>query len=285
MPGEAPHGVDLPGASGADPISVDEVERRAGELSARRPTLDRLDRLAGGEPIVRVDALAAGYGKMEILHGIDLRVGKGQALCLIGPNGAGKSTVLHSIYGFTTITAGRVVVKGRDVTHLGPNEKLRTAGIAYLLQEDSVFPDMTVEENLWMGGYLLARREARARAERAFERYDRLRERRRERAGRLSGGERRLLEISRALIMDPDVLLVDEPSIGLEPRFIEVVFDALHRLRHDEGKTIVMVEQNAKKGLEFADVGYLLVAGSVVLAGTGEELLHDDEVGRLFLGG
>ncbi len=287
MEGQRPPagGRDLDG--GAPVLSVSDVDRQARALAARAPDVARLDLLAGAEPIVRVDGLVAGYGRhrMEILHGIDLRVARGQALCLIGPNGAGKSTVLHSIYGFTTIVAGHVLVKGRDVTRLGPDEKLRTAGIAYLLQEDSVFPEMTVEENLWMGGYLLPHREAKARAERVFERYERLRLRRRERAGRLSGGERRLLEISRALVMDPDVLLVDEPSIGLEPMYIDLVFDALHRLRRDEGKTIVMVEQNAKKGLEFADVGYLLVAGRIALAGTGDELLHDDEVGRLFLGG
>ena len=264
-------------------LSVDEVEQRASELAAEGPSVEQLDRLAGPDPVVSIDGLFAGYGRMEILHGIHLRVGRGQALCLIGPNGAGKSTVLHSIFGFTTIAAGRITVNGRDVTRLGPDEKLRSAGVAYLLQDDSVFQEMTVEENLWMGGYLLPRREAKARAERMFERHERLRERRRERAGRLSGGERRLLEIARALVMDPDVLLVDEPSIGLEPRFIDMVFELLRRLR-SEGKTIVMVEQNAKKGLEFADIGYVLVSGSLALAGTGDELLHHDEVGRLFLG-
>ena len=265
-------------------LSVDEVEQRASELAAEGPSVEQLDRLAGPDPVVSIDGLFAGYGRMEILHGIHLRVGRGQALCLIGPNGAGKSTVLHSIFGFTTIAAGRITVNGRDVTRLGPDEKLRSAGVAYLLQDDSVFQEMTVEENLWMGGYLLPRREAKARAERMFERHERLRERRRERAGRLSGGERRLLEIARALVMDPDVLLVDEPSIGLEPRFIDMVFELLRRLR-SEGKTFVLVEQNAKKGLEFADIGYVLVAGRVALAGTGDELLHHDEVGRLFLGG
>ncbi len=286
MPG--PEGTEVvpraPGPAGAA-LPLDEVERRAEELAAAGPARERLDRLAGPDPLVKIDGLVAGYGRMEILHGIDLRVGRGQALCLIGPNGAGKSTVLHSVYGFTNVAAGRVVVGGRDVTRLTPSEKLRSARIAYLLQDDSVFPEMTVEENLWMGGYLLDRREAKRRAEQVLEKHVRLRERRRQRAGRLSGGERRLLEISRALIMDPDVLLVDEPSIGLEPRFIDLVFDVLHGLRHDEGKTILMVEQNAKKGLEFADIGYLLVSGAVALAGTGEELLHDEEVGRLFLGG
>lgn len=269
----------------APPLSVDEVARRASALAEHGPPLDALDRLAGPEPIIRIDGLVAGYGRMEILHGVDLRVGRGQALCLIGPNGAGKSTVLHALYGFADVAGGRVEVKGRDVTRVPPNEKLRTAGVAYVLQDSSVFPEMTVEENLWLGGYLLEAREAKARAEAVLARHERLRARRRERAGRLSGGERRLLEISRALIMNPDVLLVDEPSIGLEPRYIELVFAALHRLRHDEGKTILLVEQNAKKGLEFADVGYVLVAGRVALAGSGSELLRHAEVGRLFLGG
>ncbi len=283
-PGERPGRGQLHERDDRPPLSVDEVERRASDLAAEGPALDELDRLAGPAPVVTVEHLVAGYGRMEILHGVDLRVGKGQAVCLIGPNGAGKSTVLHSIFGFANVTAGRIAVNGRDVTRLGPSEKLRSAGVAYLLQDDSVFPEMSVEENLWMGGYLLPPREAKARARRVLDRYERLRVRRRERAGRLSGGERRLLEISRALIMDPGVLLVDEPSIGLEPRFIDLVFDVLRGLRR-EGKTIVMVEQNAKKGLEFADVGYVLVSGRVALVGTGDALLHRDDVGRLFLGG
>ncbi len=275
----------LPGDDDAPPMSVDEVARRASALAAYGPPVEVLDRLAGPDPILRVDGLVAGYGRMEILHGVALRVGKGQALCLIGPNGAGKSTVLHALYGFADVAAGRIEVSGRDVTRVPPDEKLRSAGVAYVLQDSSVFPEMTVEENLWMGGYLLDVREAKARAEAVLARHERLRQRRRERAGRLSGGERRLLEISRALIMEPDVLLVDEPSIGLEPRYIDLVFAALHRLRHDEGKTIVLVEQNAKKGLEFADVGYVLVAGRVALAASGRSLLEHPEVGRLFLGG
>ena len=137
-----------------------------------------------------------------------------------------------------------------------------------------------------MGGYLLeTQAEARERAERVFERYPRLAERRSHPARVLSGGERRLLEISRALVMEPEVLLVDEPSIGLEPRFIDMVFEILDDLQKAEGKTIIMVEQNAKKGLEFADIGYVLVSGQVALAGTGDELLQDPQVGRLFLGG
>jgi branched-chain amino acid transport system ATP-binding protein len=268
-------------------LSVDAVARDADRLAAGGgPGLLELTALAGGGEMVAVDDLFAGYGGMEILHGFNLRLGAGQSLCLVGPNGAGKSTVLQSIYGFTQIRAGRVAVDGRDVTRLAPQRKLAACGIAYIVQDSSVFPDMTVEENLLMGGYLLARpAAAREAAARVLARYPRLAERRRQRAAVLSGGERRLLEIARALIMEPRVLLVDEPSIGLEPRFIDLVFDILRDLQRVDGKTIVLVEQNARKGLEFADIGYVLVAGRLALAGRGADLLGDPEVGRLFLGG
>ncbi len=266
-------------------MSVEAVQREAEKIAAEAPKLEHLEALAG-ETFLSIDALRAGYGRMEILHGFSMRVGKGQSLCLIGPNGAGKSTVLHSIFGFTNIMGGRISVGGKDITRFDPNEKLRDAGIAYILQDNSVFPNMTVEENLWMGGFLKNRpAEAREAADRVFEKYPRLAERRKQPARVLSGGERRLLEISRALVMNPDVLLVDEPSIGLEPRFIDMVFDILGDLQRNEGKTIVMVEQNAKKGLEFADIGYVLVSGQLARAGKGGNLLADPDVGRLFLGG
>jgi branched-chain amino acid transport system ATP-binding protein len=267
-------------------ISVEDVVRQAQAIAQDRPTAEALQAMVEGETFLSIEALRAGYGKMEILHDFELRVGKGQSLCLIGPNGAGKSTVLHSIFGFTNIFSGAITVGGRDVTRLSPQQKLKAAGVAYILQDKSVFPGMTVEENLLMGGFLKdSVDQAREAAEKVFAKYDRLAERRNKPAGVLSGGERRLLEISRALVMDPEVLLVDEPSIGLEPRFIDMVFEILDDLQRGEGKTIVMVEQNAKKGLEFADIGYVLVSGETALAGPGEELLQNPEVGRLFLGG
>jgi branched-chain amino acid transport system ATP-binding protein len=269
-------------------ISVDEVTRQSSAI-AEEVSREKLASLVDGKPHLTIENLRAGYDQMEVLHGIDLMVGRKQSLCLIGPNGAGKSTVLHAIFGFNRIFAGGIYTgdgaEKRNITHLPPNEKLSRAGIAYILQDKSIFPGMTVEENLWMGGYLMEPAAAKEAAERIFEKYPRLAARRRHLARVLSGGERRLLEISRALVMSPDVLLVDEPSIGLEPRFIDMVFEILADLQHAEGKTILMVEQNAKKGLEFADIGYVMVSGRIAIAGTGDSLLRDPRVARLFLGG
>ncbi|AGW88600.1 ABC transporter ATP-binding protein [Cupriavidus sp. DF5525] len=269
----------------ARPVAHAPAATLAAALSRPRPTVAQLERLAGGTPMVAVDNLVAGYGGMEILHGFSLRVARGSSLCLIGPNGAGKSTVLRAIYGLARVMSGTIAVAGAPVTHLRAEQKLRQAGVAYVLQEGSIFPDMTVEENLLMGGYLMRHpRDAAAAAERIFQRHGALAQRRGQRASVLSGGERRLLEISRALMMDPAVLLVDEPSIGLEPRYVDLVFELLRQLQQDEGKTILLVEQNARKGLAFADLGYVLVAGQLAMAGTGGEVSRDPEVGRLFLG-
>ncbi|MBL6758111.1 MAG: ABC transporter ATP-binding protein [Pelagibacteraceae bacterium] len=251
-----------------------------------KPTKLDLEKLSSGETHVTIEGLTAGYGKMEILHNIDLFCSKAQSLCLIGPNGAGKSTILHSIYGFTNIFSGKINIDGKEVTNVTPAEKLKSFGIAYILQDNSVFPDMTVEENLLMGGYTKDKtEEAYEESQRVLEKYERLRNRRNQPAKVLSGGERRLLEISRALVMKPSVLLVDEPSIGLEPRYIEMVFEILKDLQQNEKKTIILVEQNAKKGLEFADIGYVLVSGELAIVGKGDELINNPDVGRLFLGG
>jgi branched-chain amino acid transport system ATP-binding protein len=256
------------------------------EVLGKAPSPEDLKKLSPYEIHLTIKNLSAGYGKMEILHNFDLFVNKAQSLCLIGPNGAGKSTILHSIYGFTNIFSGQIEIDGKEITNLSPAEKLKSVGIAYILQDNSVFPDMTVEENLLMGGYIKDKTdESYEEAEKIFEKYERLRNRRNQPAKVLSGGERRLLEISRALVMKPSVLLVDEPSIGLEPRYIDMVFEILKDLQQNEKKTIILVEQNAKKGLEFADIGYVLVSGQTAIAGKGDELLSNPDVGRLFLGG
>ena len=252
----------------------------------KAPGVEELKNLSSGDTHLTINKLNAGYGKMEILHNFELTVGKAQSLCLIGPNGAGKSTILHSIYGFTNIFSGKIEMDGKEITKLTPAEKLKSVGIAYILQDNSVFPDMTVEENLLMGGYIKDKtEESYQEAEKIFEKYESLRNRRNQPAKVLSGGERRLLEISRALVMKPTVLLVDEPSIGLEPKYIDMVFEILGDLQKNEKKTIILVEQNAKKGLQFADIGYVLVSGETAIAGKGDDLLNNPDVGRLFLGG
>ena len=256
------------------------------EVLGKAPDIKDLQKLSGSNLHLQIKNLSAGYGKMEILHNFDLLVDKAQSLCLIGPNGAGKSTILHSIYGFTNIFSGKIEIDGKEITNLTPAEKLKSVGIAYILQDNSIFPDMTVEENLLMGGYIKDKtEESYKEAEKILQKYERLNNRRNQPAKVLSGGERRLLEISRALVMKPSILLVDEPSIGLEPKYIEMVFEILGDLQNNEKKTIILVEQNAKKGLEFADIGYVLVSGQTAIAGKGDELLSNPDVGRLFLGG
>ena len=256
------------------------------EVLGDAPKSQDLKKLSNENIHLTIKNLSAGYGKMEILHNLDLFVGKAQSLCLIGPNGAGKSTILHSIYGFTNIFSGQIEVDGKEITKLSSAEKLKKEGIAYILQDNSVFPDMTVEENLLMGGYIKDKtEESFQEAEKILQKYERLKNRRNQPAKVLSGGERRLLEISRALVMKPSILLVDEPSIGLEPKYIKMVFEILEDLQKNEKKTIILVEQNAKKGLEFADIGYVLVSGQTAIAGKGDDVLENPDVGRLFLGG
>ena len=266
-------------------------EDRAGPATIRvdgatAVTAAQLRSLSGADALrLRVDGLHAGYGRSEVLHGIDLALGCGQSLCLVGPNGAGKSTVLNAVFGLADVHKGCVAVDGEDVMRLGCTGRLQHAGIAYVLQENSTFPDLSVEQNLRLGGYLM-RGEASVRAAvaRIFDRYPRLAERRRQRAAVLSGGERRLLEIARSLMLMPRLLLIDEPSIGLEPRAIVQIFEMLRDLQQRDGVSILLVEQNVRQGLEFADLGYVLVDGRVLAAGTGADMLRDRSVGQLFLG-
>lgn len=245
-----------------------------------------LERLAPGPPALSVEGLVSGYGYMEVLHGFDLRLAAGRSLCIVGPNGSGKSTILESIYGLADIFHGRIIAGGCDITRLRPAAKLKEAGIAYVRQESSVFPAMTVEQNLLLGAFLMdSPGKAQESAEAVMDRYPILKTRRRQHAALLSGGERRLLEIARAMMMNPDILLFDEPSIGLSPAFVDMVFEMFSDLQSRLQKTLIIVEQNARKALAFADIGYVLVAGRLMLAGTGKDLLDDPRVGRLFLGG
>ena len=191
---------------------------------------------------------------------------------------------MKSIYGFANVMAGTVMLRDREITGRSPQENLEH-GMSYVLQDASVFPGMSVHENLLMGGYVFADDDrAATRAEELYAEFPVLGEIRDQQAGTLSGGQRRLLELARALMVDPAVMLLDEPSIGLEPTFIDDVFERIEQ-RNELGTTILLVEQNAQKGLSVADRGLVLASGEIKYTGSGEELLNDEEVGRLYLGG
>jgi len=233
---------------------------------------------------LKVTGLEAVYGRHPVVHGVDLAVAAGQALCVVGPNGSGKSSLLQAIFGLVRIRAGRVEVGGRDVTAVPAVSRLRDIGMAFVLQESSVFPDMTVAQNLVLGGHTLpTATAARQAADRLMSEYPDLAQKAHQRAGTLSGGERRRLEIIRALMTDPAILLADEPSIGLAPKAVAEVFDLFDRLR-DRGKTILLVEQNTRAGLGFADLGSVLVAGRVVRTGAARDLLADPAMAHMLLG-
>ena len=227
--------------------------------------------------------VVAGYGFGDILRGIDLVAESGEITCLIGPNGAGKSTVLRVVSGLLTPRRGTIHAGESDITGLTPRQLL-SLGIVHVPQERSLFPLMTVWDNMLLGGYITRdRRAVQRRAEELAERFPLIAERRRERAGSLSGGEQKTVEIARALMLDPRVLLVDEPSIGLAPRARAEVFNTLASLSED-GWTILLVEQNARSGLAVAQQGAVLEGGVVRYRGAGRTLLDDPEVGRLYLG-
>jgi branched-chain amino acid transport system ATP-binding protein len=230
-----------------------------------------------------VQDVVAGYGYGDVLRGLHLEVERGEITCLVGPNGAGKSTVLRMISGLVRPSRGTVHFEGKPIEGLDPGSVLGL-GIVHVPQERSLFPLMSVWENVLMGGYVLRdRKEVRRRAESVAERFPIVSERRHERAGSLSGGEQKLVELARALMLDPKVLLVDEPSIGLAPRAHRHVFDTLGSLSAD-GWTILLVEQNARSGLALAHRGAVLDGGVVKLIGSGDELLADPRVAELYLG-
>jgi branched-chain amino acid transport system ATP-binding protein len=232
---------------------------------------------------VVLEGVVAGYGFGDVLRGLDLVAEEGEITCLIGPNGAGKSTVLRAVSGLLQPRRGSIKVGDREIAGVSPRAMLEL-GVVHVPQERSLFPLMTVWENLLMGAYILRdRNEVKRRADALVERFPLLRERRAERAGSLSGGEQKTVEIARALMLEPRVLLIDEPSIGLSPRARSEVFATLASLS-EGGWTILLVEQNARSGLAIADRGAVLDGGVVKLTGPGSELLDDPEVGRLYLG-
>jgi branched-chain amino acid transport system ATP-binding protein len=227
--------------------------------------------------------VVAGYGYGDVLKGLSLEAESCAITCLIGPNGAGKSTVLRVVSGLLRPRRGSVTLEDREIAGLSPRQLL-ALGVVHVPQERSLFPLMTVWENLLLGGYALRdRRLVRRRAEAVSEQFALLRERRHDHAGSLSGGEQKTVEIARALMLDPKLLLIDEPSIGLAPRARKLVFETIAEL-NQSGRTVLLVEQNARSGLAVADYGAVLDGGLVKLVGRGSELLEDRRVGELYLG-
>ena len=234
--------------------------------------------------LLRAEGLTAGYGKMAILHDVTLEVRHGEMVSVIGPNGAGKSTALKAIVGFLAPRRGRIVFNGEEIGALPPNIVLRR-GLAYVPQGRIVFPQMTVRENLEMGAYI-ERDGARVRDafERVFALFPILAERGGQKAGTMSGGEQQMVAIARALMTTPRLIMLDEPSLGLSPKFVTLIFEKLIEMRN-AGYTLVIVEQNAVRALAVADRGYVLELGRNRFEGPGQELLDDPEVKRLYLGG
>jgi branched-chain amino acid transport system ATP-binding protein len=235
-------------------------------------------------PLLELRSVVAGYGAGDILRGIDLDVRAGTITCLIGPNGAGKSTVLKCVSGLLRPSAGTVSFDGAPIEGLSPRRRL-LRGIVHVPQDRSLFPAMSVWDNLLMGGYALAdQRQVRERVAAAADAFPICRRRARDHAGSLSGGEQKLVELARTLVLDPRLVLLDEPSIGLDPKSRAQVFASIRDLA-GRGITVLLVEQNARSGLAASDVGVVLDAGVVRLVDSGANLLTNPEVARVYLGG
>jgi branched-chain amino acid transport system ATP-binding protein len=237
------------------------------------------------EPILDVQGLVGGYGKMTILNGTSFSVPAGSITTVIGPNGAGKSTVFKAIFGLLKLREGRIVFKGRDITGLS-QRGLLTSGICYVPQGRNIFPELSVRDNIELGAVVVGRgiADLPARIEAALDKFPVLRKKATQQASTLSGGEQKQLEIVRGLLLDPKLVLIDEPSIGLSPLMVQQTFNILKELR-DRGVSILMIEQNARSALEISDYGIVLELGQTRLVDEAHRVLADPRIGQLFLGG
>jgi amino acid/amide ABC transporter ATP-binding protein 2, HAAT family (TC 3.A.1.4.-) len=242
---------------------------------------DRAER-GEGTPVLAVESVESGYGEVRVLDSLSMHVDPGEIVCLVGPNGAGKSTVLKTVFGYLEPWSGAVRLRGRDIGGLDPHDVVRE-GVGYVPQVDNVFGALSVAENLRMGG--VARESGVSGAiDDLYDRFPVLAEKRSAKAKTLSGGQRQILAFARALVMEPEVLLIDEPSAGLAPSAAETAFERVERV-NETGTAVLMVEQNARAGLAVSDRGYVLDQGAVRHEGPAESLLEDPEVARLYLGG
>ena len=233
---------------------------------------------------VSINDLTAGYGGGDVLHDVRLDVPAGEITCVVGPNGAGKSTLMACLSGLLRPRLGSIKLRGEELCGKSPREILRL-GVVQVPQNHSLFPDMTVRENVELGGYILRdRASVRRRADAVFDTFPQIRDWTGQKGGSLSGGQQRLVEFARALMLEPALLLLDEPSMGLAPKVLKTVFDAIRQISAS-GTTILLVEQNARAGLRMAGHGVVLENGRVRLSGTGREVLEHPEIGALYLGG
>jgi ABC-type branched-subunit amino acid transport system ATPase component len=229
---------------------------------------------------LRMEGVVSGYGSMEVLHGISLEIEEGQIVTLLGPNGSGKTTLLRTVFGVINPWKGKIYYKDEEISGLSP-ESMTLRGMCYVPQEENIFPSLTVQENLEMGAFIRTD-DWRPRVEEIYELFPDLTDRRKSRAGELSGGMRQMLAIGRALMLNPELLLLDEPSTGLAPFLVEAIFERIQRL-NKQGVTVFLVEQNAQ-ALKCADKAYILEGGEKKAEGSAQELMADEEIGRLYLG-
>ena len=236
--------------------------------------------------LLEVEGVVAGYGRVQVLHGVSLAVRRGEIVTLNGPNGAGKTTLLNAIMGLIAARAGRIQLRARDLAGAGP-ERMVHLGVGYVPERRQIFASMTVLDNLWLGAYHRLARKHKRRIlqdmERVFGIFPILRERERQVAGTLSGGQQQMLALGRALMAQPDLLLLDEPSLGLAPLVVAEIMRVIAELRRN-GMTVLLVEQNAKAALAIADRGYVMEGGRIALEGRAEDLLADERVRRSYLG-
>ncbi len=229
-----------------------------------------------------IDNLYSGYGGVDILQGVHLTVNPGELVVIVGPNGAGKSTVLKSLFGLAQVRQGHVYWNGQDITHLRSDQLVRR-GICYVPQTQNVFPTLSVQENLDIGAFVRSD-DYRPQMERVYELFPDLKQKRRQPAGTLSGGQRQMVAMGRALMVNPKLLLLDEPTAGLSPLYVEQIFTIMRDI-HRLGVSLLVVEQNAKQALGMADRGYVLAMGTNRYADTGQNLLQNPQIAEMFLGG
>ncbi|RDD63775.1 ABC transporter ATP-binding protein [Ferruginivarius sediminum] len=232
--------------------------------------------------LLTVENIRAGYGDVDILNGVQMRVDRGEIVVIIGPNGAGKSTVMKTIFGLVKVREGRIVFEDKEITNLRPDQVVR-AGLCYVPQEKNVFPTLTVEENLEMGAFI-RNDDFSKELQKVYELFPAMYEKRRQPAGALSGGQRQMVAMGRALMLDPRLILLDEPTAGLAPAIVDLMFDNIQKI-NGLGVSILMVEQNAKQALAMSHRGYVLATGRNRFEDTGRNLLANREVAEMFLGG